>query len=130
MNWELIGGVAAGLADAKRRADQDEDTREYRKAARDLWREQSEDIRARRAASRSSQMATRAPGSDDPVIDPGRDDPVRKQMRMMGVDGVEGRARGGLVGNTGGADGLVDYRDWYESRGYSTDIWQKQSFKK
>lgn len=128
MSWELIGGVAAGLAEAKRKADQDRDIKEYRDAAKELYKAQAESFRRRRETPAiPGASAPAMPG--DPVMDPDRDGPTRKRMRLTGTpeadnDGLE-YARGGMVG---AADSEIT--EWNCRGGESHSGWQKQSFKK
>jgi hypothetical protein len=113
MSWEVIGGIAAGLAEAKRRSEQDRDLKEYREAAKDLYKAQAESYRNRR-----NRPGVEAGG--DPVM---RDRSYKNPMSMMGVE-EEKKAAGGMVG---AADSEIS--DWY-CGGMSSDLWQKQSFKK
>ena len=119
MSWEIIGGVAAGLADAKRQADEQREMREYRKEASELRRMQKEDIMRRRAQREKTV-------GGDPVVDPGRDSAVRRQMRMGGVE-EEGYAKGGLIGASNSE--MSEWNCHCASDGANAD-WQKASFKK
>jgi hypothetical protein len=112
MSWEIIGAVAGGLADAKRQRDQKKELDDYRKSVKGYYDEQAEEIRERRRNRR------------------GRVDPMRSDSGAdVGGVGAQPYAAGGLIGKVGGEDGLVEHKDWY-CGGMSSDLWQKQSFKK
>lgn len=115
MNWELIGGVAAGLASARQKAKEDEEMREYRKEASELRKMQMEDLMRRRSQK---------PVGGDPV----------KTVATSPVDDVDGEtrrrfgmARGGVVGASNSEMSDWDCRCAWDG---AHSEWQKQSFKK
>jgi hypothetical protein len=109
MSWELIGGIAGGLASAKRQADQDKDLKEYRREASELRKAQTESLRRRQEPQSMPLPGLR----DDPAEDVDGD--ARRRFGM---------ARGGMVGATNS-----EMSEW-SCAGPASDLWQKQSFKK
>jgi hypothetical protein len=129
MRWEILGGIAAGLNESKRRAKRERDLDEYRKAAKDLYSAQADRMRRYDTPSdrilpvgNPSMQAGEAMGPPEsaamPAIDPMRSD--------IGADeggvGSVPYADGGMVGS--------EVRDWHECYGEASHYWQKQSFKK
>lgn len=120
MNWELIGGIGAGLMDAKRQRDEANEVGEYRKEASALRKMQMEDLEERRAARRKSV-------GGDPVKQMGLPEQRRTDAGAdVGGVGAQPYARGGMVGAENS-----EMSEWAcDCSGFSSDLWQKQSFKK
>jgi hypothetical protein len=122
MSWEIIGAVAGGLADAKRQRDQKKELDDYRKSVKGYYDEQAEEIRESRRNRRRGQSAPNVATQAGEAMGP-------PESAAMPRNDIDYRADGGLIGKVGGEDGLVEHKDWY-CGGMSSDLWQKQSFKK